>query len=296
MIENKTFKKKGYKDKSAQLKNKEWWQKNPMNYNWNEEKKNISSISLKDIKDIDNNFFEIARDFAHPNYPNEKYFNAIIDYKFIKNKKVLEIGCGLGSHASLLSENCKTYTGIDITDYSIEYSKKRFEIMKIKNGNFILADAENLPFENESFDYVWSWGVIHHSFNIEKIILEIHRVLKKKGKSTIMIYNKNSIRYYWYGIYQGIFKLKFLKYKSLYDINMSYTDGYLAGHYTAKDIFSLFNLFSLEKQIVCDSGIPSIGFGWHRFSLIFPKLTKKINTFLNNKFGWFRIVNVNKIN
>ena len=76
MIENKTFKKKGYKDKSAQLKNKEWWQKNPMNYNWNEEKKNISSISLKDIKDIDNNFFEIARDFAHPNYPNEKYFNA----------------------------------------------------------------------------------------------------------------------------------------------------------------------------------------------------------------------------
>ena len=39
MIKNKIFKKKGHKDKSAQLKNKEWWQENPMNYNWNEEKK-----------------------------------------------------------------------------------------------------------------------------------------------------------------------------------------------------------------------------------------------------------------
>ena len=46
MIKNKIFKKKEYKDKFAQLKNKEWWQENPMNYNWDEEK-NISSISFK---------------------------------------------------------------------------------------------------------------------------------------------------------------------------------------------------------------------------------------------------------
>ena len=149
-----------------------------MNYNWDEEK-NISSISFKDIKDIDNNFFEIAKEFAHPNYPNEKYFNAIIDYKFIKNKKVLEIGCGLGSHASLIAKNCKSYIGIDITDYSIKFCKKRFKLMNIKNGKFILADAENLPFNNQSFDYVWSWGVIHHSSNTQKIVSEIQRVLKK---------------------------------------------------------------------------------------------------------------------
>ena len=166
--------------------------------------------------------------------------------------------------------------------------------MNIKNGKFILADAENLPFNNQSFDYVWSWGVIHHSSNTQKIVSEIQRVLKKNGRSTIMVYNKNSIRYYWHGMYQGIFKLKFLKYNSLYDVNMSYTDGYIAKHYTRKDILKLFKNFVIKKIKVCDSGPSDLGFGWHRFSLLFPKLTDKFNNFLNNKFGWFLVINVKK--
>ena len=181
MIKNSLFLKSSQKLKSnhKQEKNKKWWNDNPMNYNWDEKKKNIKLISLKKIKEIDHLFFNMAQEFAHPKYPNEKYFNSIIDYKFIKNKKVLEIGCGLGSHASLIAKNCKTYTGIDITNYSIKFSKKRFKIMNIKNGKFILADAENLPFKNQSFDYVWSWGVIHHSNNTQEIVSEIQRVLKK---------------------------------------------------------------------------------------------------------------------
>ena len=182
-----------------------------MNYNWDERKKSLNSISLNDLRSLDSSFFDIAKEFAHPYYPNEKYFNALIDYEFIKDKNVLEIGCGLGSHASLIANNCKSYTGVDITNYAVEFTKQRFKLMNIKNGKIILTDAEKLPFENKTFDYVWSWGVIHHSNNTKSIISEIHRVLKKNGRSTIMVYNKNSIRYYWYGFYQGIFKLKVFK-------------------------------------------------------------------------------------
>jgi len=294
MIKNKFFLKSKKKPKYSQEKNKKWWNKNPMNYNWDEKKKIVKLIKLQDIKKVDNIFFDISKDFAHPNYPNEEYFNTLIDYEFIKDKKVLEIGCGLGSHASLIAKKCKTYTGIDLTEYAVKFTKKRFSLMNIKNGKIILADAENLPFQDQSFDYVWSWGVIHHSNNTKKIISEIHRVLKKKGKSLIMVYHKNSIRYYWWGIYQAIFKLKFLKYNSLHDINMSYTDGYIARHYTVKDIFALFKNFIVEKIKVCDSGSANLGFGWHRFSLIFPKFTNKINRFLNNKFGWFLVIKVKK--
>ena len=134
-----------------------------MNYDWDKSKLNIDTLSLGDIEEIDNKFFDISREFAHPNHPHEKFFNRIIDYDFIKDKKVLEIGCGLGSHASLIATNCKTYTGIDITEYATEFSKKRFKLMKIKNGEVFLADAEKLPFKNETFDYVWSWGVIPRS-------------------------------------------------------------------------------------------------------------------------------------
>jgi len=294
MITNKVFRKSLKKEKYSQEQNKKWWEERPMNYDWNEKKKVISLLSLHDIKHIDKSFFDISQEFAHPNYPNQKYFDTLIDYEFIKDKKVLEIGCGLGSHAGLIAKNCEAYTGVDITEYAIEFTKKRFELMNVGNGKVFRADAEKLPYDNQSFDYVWSWGVIHHSNNIEKIISEIHRVLKKNGRSTIMVYNKKSIRYYWHGIYQGIFKLKFLKFKSLYDINMSYTDGYIANHYTRKDIFKLFKNFFIKKIKVCDSGIPSLGFGWHRFSLLFPKLTNKINQFLNNKFGWFLVINVKK--
>jgi hypothetical protein len=52
---------------------------------------------------------------------------------------------------------------------------------------------------------------------------------------------------------------------------MSYTDGYIARHYTVKDIFSLFKNFIVEKIKVCDAGSANLGFGWHRFSLTFPK-------------------------
>ena len=69
-------------------------------------------------------------------------------------------------------------------------TNKRFELFDIKNAEALQADAENLPFDNESYDYVWSWGVIHHSANTDRIASEINRVLKNGGKSTIMVYIK----------------------------------------------------------------------------------------------------------
>jgi len=109
-----------------------------------------------------------------------------------------------------------------------------------------------------------------------------------------MIYNKNSIRYYWYGLYTGIFKLAFFKYKSLYDINMSYTDGFIARHYSKRQARALFRRFNDIKFRVADCGVPSLGFGWHRLSANFPRMAKPVNSFLNNRFGWFLIVDIHK--
>ena len=89
-------------------------------------------------------------------------------------------------------------------------TNKRFELFN-KNAKAIQADAESLPFDDGTFDFAWSWGVIHHSANTNLIAYEIHRVLKEGGNSTIMIYNKNSTRYYLHGLYQGIFRFKIFK-------------------------------------------------------------------------------------
>ena len=67
-------------------------------------------------------------------------------------------------------------------------------------------DAENLDFENNTFDYIFSWGAIHHSADPEKIIKEIYRVLKNGGKGMIMVYNKNSLRFWLLGLYHSYFR------------------------------------------------------------------------------------------
>jgi SAM-dependent methyltransferase len=55
------------------------------------------------------------------------------------------------------------------------------------------ADAEDLPFESNSFDLVWSWGVIHHSSRTAWIMRQIARVLRPEGEARIMVYNRDSI-------------------------------------------------------------------------------------------------------
>ena len=96
-------------------------------------------------------------------------------------------------------------------------------------------DAEALQFEDNSFDFIWSWGVIHHSANTRKILEEIHRVLKPGGESIIMVYHRSIWSYYIAsGFIQGILLGKLFKYGSLKNLVQNLTDGFTARHYSIK--------------------------------------------------------------
>ena len=58
-----------------------------------------------------------------------------------------------------------------------------------------MSDAENLDFEDESFDLVYSHGVLHHTPDIEAAVREIHRVLKPGGRAIVMLYHRGSYNY-----------------------------------------------------------------------------------------------------
>lgn len=113
------------------------------------------------------------------------------EYKDFANKKVLDVGCGNGYVLSRYAkEGAETY-GIDITETGIQICKNRFEFMNLK-GNFVVGNAEELPFEDNFFDCVCSMGVLHHVPNTEKAVSEIHRVLKKDGRLIVMFYHRDS--------------------------------------------------------------------------------------------------------
>ena len=171
---------------------------------WN--KTPCGSATLKNKKGTREFFEEVIR------YRYEVYapwLRKIISKEDVKCKKLLEVGCGMGADLLEFAKKGALCTAIDLTPNHVSLAKKLFKIYgfsaKIKRG-----DAESLSFTDNSFDYVYSHGVIHHTPNTEKALTEIYRVLKPRGKALIMVYHKNSFAFYGKVVaYHGILKGKF---------------------------------------------------------------------------------------
>ena len=97
--------------------------------------------------------------------------------KNIDLKKVLLLGCGTGDESRVLKElNAKEIVGIDISKESIDIAKNTYP-----NCKFYVSDMHKLPFNDNSFDFVYSSLAIHYSKNPEKVFEEVYRVLKNDG-------------------------------------------------------------------------------------------------------------------
>lgn len=236
--------------KQWQEANKSFWENNSMRYDW---KQSIPYEEFSDefYKEIDNRFLGAV----HEVMPWKKIpFEQWIDFDALEQQDVLEIGVGNGTHAQILSSRAKSYTGIDLTEYAATSSSNRLRLSGLP-GHIIQMDAENMTFPAASFDFVWSWGVIHHSSNTGKILREIHRVLRKDGKAVIMVYYRSWWSYYLAGSLLGIFKGYFFNGKTIHQINQLKTDGALARYYTlaswrqfVKDKFDIRRLETLGNK------------------------------------------------
>ena len=82
-------------------------------------------------------------------------------------------------------------TGVDLTDAAIRLTREHLETLGLDASRVDLriADAEKLPFEDESFDIVYSWGVLHHSPDTERAFREVARVLRPGGVFRGMVYH-----------------------------------------------------------------------------------------------------------
>jgi ubiquinone/menaquinone biosynthesis C-methylase UbiE len=128
-------------------------------------------------------------------YQNEPHILDEIKKISFRRKKVLEIGLGQGAEAQRIIEAGGIYHGIDLTKESVSRVKLRCKLFSLPYESIQVMNAENLGFKNESFDIVFSHGVLHHSPRIKNIIAEIYRVLRKRGQIVVMLYHRNSVNY-----------------------------------------------------------------------------------------------------
>lgn len=156
-----------------------FWQANPC------------GIKFADAEPGTRRFYELVE--AH-RYTTEWHIPVAADFAGARGLKVLEIGCGLGTDGAQFAEAGADYTGVDLTEASVELARKRFELFGLP-GTFKTADAENLSFADESFDLVYSHGVLHHTPETQKAINEVHRVLRPGGQAKVMLYHRDSYNY-----------------------------------------------------------------------------------------------------
>ena len=226
-----------------QARNRSWWEANPMRYDWVTPVK-YAEFSREFYEEIDRRHFSDAARYLPPRV---RPFDELLPFDQLANFDVLEIGVGNGSHAQLIAPFCGTYTGIDITDYAVQSTRRRFEIFGLR-GEIQRMDAENLDFPANSLDFIWSWGVIHHSANTEKILREIYRTLRHGGRAVIMVYHRSLFYYYVFnGLFRGIFGGGLLKTRSLHELVQLHTDGAIARFYTVNEWKALTGqLFEIE--------------------------------------------------
>jgi glycosyltransferase involved in cell wall biosynthesis/ubiquinone/menaquinone biosynthesis C-methylase UbiE len=108
---------------------------------------------------------------------------------------VLEIGGGIGTDLSQFATHGAQVTDLDLSAGHLEHAEENFSQRRL-HGRFVHHDAESLPFDDDTFDVVYSNGVLHHTPNTRRVVQEIRRVLKPGGKAIVMMYAEHSLHYW----------------------------------------------------------------------------------------------------
>lgn len=131
----------------------------------------------------------------------ERYPSAIdINPDTVGGKTFLNIGCGGGFEGLLFAGYGTRYIGVDFSHNAVRFTRDLIRKAGFDGVTF-QAEAETLPFQNDSMDYVYSSGVLHHTPNIEDTLKEVYRVVKPGGTAMIGLYATHSLMFLWYRLH-----------------------------------------------------------------------------------------------
>ena len=175
-----------------------WWAEHPMTYGrdhggttYAHGEDGVEKGTLAFFDKVDETFYSWNRPL-HSGRPFERIF----DYSAYAGKKVLEVGCGMGTMAMNWARAGANVTAVDLNPVAVEMTRRRFALLGLE-GRIEQADGTRLPFDDTSFDYIYSWGVLHHSAKLDQSIDELFRVAAPGAGYGVMLYNRRSILH-WY--------------------------------------------------------------------------------------------------
>lgn len=181
---------------------------------------------------------------AAARYELEPYLKPFAKFDDGHDKDVLEVGVGMGAdHLEWAKHHPKSLTGIDLTQRAVDFTSQRLRLEGFE-PNVRQGDAESLPFADNSFDIVYSWGVLHHSPNTQKGIDEVHRVLRPGGTARVLIYHRRGMVAYMLWFRYSLMRRRWLSLTEIYD---RYNESPGTKAYTVKEAQKLFSAFKDVK-------------------------------------------------
>ena len=261
---------------------------------------------IVDLKDEVRNFWdadpcgsrylgELADFEAHARarYELEPYIPEFAQFASSRGLKVLEIGVGMGADYLEWLKAGADATGVDLSAISVERARRRVELAGYQ-PDLHVADAEHLPFSDNTYDVVYSYGVMHHSPDTSQCVREAWRVLKAGGEARIMVYHHPSVTGLMLWLRYGIFR------QSLRNTVYQYLESPGTKTYTLIDARTLMHDFEdLKLRQVFSPGDlllnqPSARFQSGFYRLVWKLFPRSVVKTFGRKWGLFLLITARK--
>lgn len=232
-------------------------------------------------------FFDAIERFRYTDYA--PWMPQLMGFNQFAGASLLEIGCGMGTDLLQFARGGALCTGVDLTPRSVEITRERFALYGLP-GAFMISDGESLPFKANTFDVVYSNGVLHHTPDTQGAVNEIHRVLRPGGAAKVMLYHRNSLNY-WVDIVlrRGIWRADYLRGRSTEEIMSRVVEFSEHGgrplvkvysRRQARELFHQFKAVSVDVEQLTRAEL--------RF--LSPLVSESLFTRLARKIGWNVII------
>lgn len=132
------------------------------------------------------------REIEERRYATHYHLRELFDRLAGSRGRLLEVGCGIGVDSIQLAKCGFDVTAVDLTESALTVAKE-FATHRGVDVQFQLGNAEGLDFPDATFDAVYSFGVLHHTPDIQRAVAEVRRVLKPGGTAYVMLYHRDSL-------------------------------------------------------------------------------------------------------
>jgi 2-polyprenyl-3-methyl-5-hydroxy-6-metoxy-1,4-benzoquinol methylase len=230
---------------------------------------------------------EARKYFVEPHIPG------FAEFGLWRGKKVLEIGCGIGTDSINFARAGADISVVDISDKSLELCKQRFDVFGLR-ANFYQGDAEQLSsiVPVEKFDLIYSFGVIHHTPHPERVFEQLKLYCKPGTELRVMLYSRWAWKVLW--IIAGYGKGAFWRSAELVrTYSEAQTGSPVTFYYSPKDVRKLmsdYDVTSIEKDHIFPYQIDKYVKYDYQWVWYFRWLPTPWFRWLERRLGWHTLI------